>query len=138
MLNTAIKKMEPFSDSKGFTMIEVLIAMTIFLIGFLAVGTMQISSMNGNASARMRTEATAIAAQHAERILAMDFADIDASLAVYPIVQGPYTINTPQITSRADTPVLSAANNKTINITVQWNKRGKDNSVTFSLMAVDM
>ena len=138
MLNTDLRKVEPFLDSKGFTMIEVLIAMAIFLIGFLAVGAMQISSVNGNASARMRTEATAIAAQHAERFLVMNFADIDGSLTDYPIIQNPYTIDPPSIISRTDTPELTATNNRTINITVQWKQMGKDRSVTYSLVAVDM
>ncbi len=138
MLNTDLRKVEPFLDSKGFTMIEVLIAMAIFLIGFLAVGAMQISAVNGNASARMRTEATAIAAQHAERFLAMNFADIDGSLANYPIIQGPYTIDNPIIISRTNTPELTETNNRTINITVQWKQRGKDRSLTYSLVAVDM
>ena len=138
MSKKVLEKAEPFSNSNGFTLIEVMIAMAIFLIGFLAVGAMQISSVNGNASARMRTEVTAIAAQHAERFLSMDFADIDASLADYPVIQGPYTINAPNITSRTDTPELNAANNRTINITVQWEKRGKDSSLTYSLVVVDM
>ena len=138
MLKKTLKKVEPLSDSKGFTMIEVLIAMAIFLIGFLAVGAMQISSVNGNASARMRTEATALAAQHAERFLAMSFEDIDVSLADYPVIQGPYTIDTPNSVSRTDTPELTAANNRTINIRVQWQQRGKDRNLTYSFIAVDM
>ena len=138
MLNTRLRKVEPFLDTKGFTIIEVLMAMAIFLIGFLAVGAMQLSSVNGNAAARMRTEATAIAAQHAEKFLAMNFVNIDASLGDYPIVQGPYTIDPPNIISRTDTPELNATNNRTINITVQWQQRGKNRSVTYSLVAVDM
>ena len=138
MIHTAIRKVEPFADSKGFTMIEVLIAMAIFLIGFLAVGAMQMSSVNGNAKARMRTEATAIAAQHAEKFLGMNFDNIDGSLADYPIIQGPYTIEPPEIVSRTDTPELTATNNRTINITVQWKQKGKDRSVTYSLVAVDI
>jgi len=43
---------------RGFTLIEVLIAMAIFSIGILGVGTMQISSTSGNTSARIRTEAS--------------------------------------------------------------------------------
>jgi len=138
MINTGLRKDEPFMDSKGFTIVEVLIAMAIFLIGFLAVGAMQMSSVNGNAKARMRTEATTIAAQHAEKFLAMNFANIDGSLADYPIIQGPYTIETPIIVSRTDTPELTATNNRTINITVQWKQKGKDRSVTYSLVAVDI
>ena len=37
---------------RGFTLIEVLIAMAIFSLGMLAVGTLQITSTNSNASAR--------------------------------------------------------------------------------------
>lgn len=138
MIHTAIRKVEPFADSKGFSMIEVLIAMAIFLIGFLAVGAMQLSSVNGNAYARMRTEATAIASQHAEKFLAMNFDNIDGSLGDYPIIQGPFTIETPDIVSRTDTPELTATNNRTINITVQWKQKGKDRWVTYSLVAVDI
>ena len=138
MIHTALRKVEPFTDSKGFTIIEVLIAMAIFLIGFLAVGAMQLSSVNGNAYARMRTEATAIASQHAEKFLGMNFDNIDGSLADYPIIQGPYTIEPPEIVSRTDTPELTAANNRTINITVQWKQKGKNRSVTYSLVAVEI
>ena len=42
------------AGNRGFTIIEVLMAMAIFLIGFLAVGSMQISAVNGNKSARRR------------------------------------------------------------------------------------
>jgi len=126
------------NEPHGFTLIEVLIAMAIFLIGFLAVGSMQISAVNSNASSRMYTEASVIAAQHAERILALPFADIDASVADYPITQGAYTINPPTISSRTDTSELSATNNRVVDITVQWTQRGRPRSVTYSLMAVDM
>ena len=44
------------SDSRGFTLIEVLMAMAIFSIGILAVGTMQIHSANSNTGARIHTE----------------------------------------------------------------------------------
>ena len=125
-------------SDEGFTLIEVLIAMAIFLIGFLAVGAMQISAVNSNASARMRTEASMIAAQHAERLLALPFADLDATVAAdYPIDQVPYTIAQPTITSRTGGE-LTATNNRIVNVTVQWMKRGRNRSVTYSLMAVDM
>lgn len=125
-------------DNSGFTIIEILLAMAIFLIGFLAVGSMQISAVNSNAHSRMRTEASVIAAQHAERLLALPFADLDAAVvADYPVDLGPYTVNQPTVTTRTG-GVLTATNNRVVNITVQWSKKGRNRSVTYSIMAVDM
>jgi type IV pilus modification protein PilV len=137
LCDTSVKNLR-LSEPQGFTLIEVMIAMVIFLIGFLAVGSMQISAVNSNASSRIRTEASVIAAQHAERILALPFADIDASVAGYPIVQGPYTINPPTIISRTDKTELTATNNRVVSITVEWDRRGRPGNVTYSLMAVNM
>jgi type II secretion system protein I len=57
----------------GFTLIEVMIAMAIFAIGILAVFSMQITAINQNAAARMQTEATAIAAQQLELLMALPY-----------------------------------------------------------------
>jgi prepilin-type N-terminal cleavage/methylation domain-containing protein len=57
----------------GFTMIEVMIAMAIFAVGILAVFSMQITAMNQNSAARMQTEATAIAAQQLELLMALPY-----------------------------------------------------------------
>ena len=57
------------AGNRGFTIIEVLMAMAIFLIGFLAVGSMQISAVNGNKSARMRTSASVLAADIVEQLM---------------------------------------------------------------------
>ena len=53
----------------GFTLIEVLMAMVIFLVGFLAVGSMQISAVNGNTTARMRTSASILAGDIVEQLM---------------------------------------------------------------------
>ena len=45
-------------NEKGFTLIEVLIAVAIFSIGILAVGSMQIGSTGRNTGARISTEAS--------------------------------------------------------------------------------
>ena len=49
-------------DNCGFTLIEVMIALAIFSIGILGMYALQISSINGNTSARNRTQAIAWAA----------------------------------------------------------------------------
>lgn len=60
----------------GFTLIEVLIAMAIFAIGILGVATMQISSTNGNTSARKHSEASEFAQGQVELLMATSFADL--------------------------------------------------------------
>ena len=57
---------------RGFTLIETLMAIAIFAIGILAVGSMQISAVNHNASARMRTEALLLASEKLEELMSLD------------------------------------------------------------------
>ena len=78
----------------GFTLTEVLIGMAIFAIGILAVTTMQIRSINQNASARIQTEATTLAADWMEQLLALPYDDpwLDEANSPYEVQNGPYTI----------------------------------------------
>lgn len=81
-------------NARGFTLIEVLIGMAIFAIGILAVTTMQMRSINQNASARLQTEATTLAADWMERLMALPYDDpwLDEAASPYNISSGPYTI----------------------------------------------
>jgi len=60
---------------RGFSLVEVLIAMLILAVGMLALASMQLRSIRMNASARMQTEATAIAVDWLERLIALPFDD---------------------------------------------------------------
>ena len=75
-------------------MIEVLIAMAIFAVGILAVTTMQIRSINQNASARLQTEATNLAADWMEQLLALPYDDpwLDEANSPYEVQRGSYTV----------------------------------------------
>lgn len=52
----------------GFTIIEVLIAIAIFSIGFLAVAGMQVSALNSTTSSRVVNDALEIAASRVEHL----------------------------------------------------------------------
>jgi type IV pilus assembly protein PilV len=78
------------SRNQGFTLIEILIAMAIFAIGILAVGSMQIAAINTNAAARNSMTVVTIAKDRAEKLtaLAYDHADLVGSA-------DPGTLHTP-------------------------------------------
>jgi type IV pilus modification protein PilV len=64
------------TSKSGYSILEVLIALAIFAIGILGVATMQISATNGNASARMFTEASELTQSQAEALLLQDYATL--------------------------------------------------------------
>ncbi len=60
---------------QGFTLIEVLIALAIFSIGFLAVGSMQLRSTGGSTNARIRTEASIWTQDRVETLMSLPYDD---------------------------------------------------------------
>jgi prepilin-type N-terminal cleavage/methylation domain-containing protein len=58
---------------RGFSIIEVVFALSIFAIGILAVTTLSISAVNSNASARRLTDATTLAEDRLERLAALPY-----------------------------------------------------------------
>ena len=61
---------------KGFTIIEVLIALAIFGIGILAVAKMQISATGHNTSSRVYTEAATTGAGQVEELINYFYDDL--------------------------------------------------------------
>ena len=99
-------------SSKGFTLIEVLIAMVIFSIGILGVAQMQIMAIKGNATARMLTDTVVQATDQIELLLLRPYDHDD-------LTEGPHTGVAPAGYTLVwevsdDTPVQG---NKTITIT---------------------
>jgi len=90
---------------QGFTLIEVLIAMAIFSVGILAVGAMQITSTNSNASARIHTEEYTWVVDQIERLTALDYDLGDLTAGDHAVVQDPYTVSWTVVD---DTPVAGA------------------------------
>jgi prepilin-type N-terminal cleavage/methylation domain-containing protein len=114
-------------NNRGFTLIEVMIALAIFSIGILAIAGMQISSINGNSSARMQTEATTLAVERLERLIALPYDDAELDPGNQPpVTSGSYTIVWSVI---EDVPIPLT---KTIKITVTAdNPNAKDVSLNF-------
>ena len=67
---SVIKKLR---NDKGYTLIEVLIAIAILSIGLLAIATMQISSIRVNDTARRMTRRATIAQDRLEYIMSLKY-----------------------------------------------------------------
>ena len=128
----------------GFTLLEIMIAMAIFSVGFLAVGSMQISSINSNASSRLRTEATALASELSERLMMLPYDDAFLAPGSHGILPDNFPIpagfdTKPRYTVwyvvQDETPTEDT---RTIQVAVQWNANGRDKLVTLDFIKADL
>ena len=120
MLNKKLTKRTKQMTDEGFTLVEVMIGMAIFLIGFLAVGSMQIAAINGNADAREATEAATRATDQLETLIALPY---DSIVSGGPVTDGAYRVSWEVVdgTAALNTPLPDT---KTITVTVTWLQRG--------------
>ena len=63
-------------NNSGFSLLEVLLGITVFMIGMLGVTALNISSLKSNTFSGNMSEATVIAADKLEEMLAIDYDDL--------------------------------------------------------------
>ncbi|HLU07628.1 MAG TPA: type IV pilus modification protein PilV [Woeseiaceae bacterium] len=71
-----------YPDSRGLTLVEILIALLILSIGLLGLAGLQTASLKFNTSAYYRTQATALAYDLADRMRANRQAALDGAYTV--------------------------------------------------------
>lgn len=122
--STKIRK----SGDQGFTLIEVLIALSIFSIGILAVANLQISSTNHTTSARKHTEAVTWAGDLIEFLTVLDYDDGNLDAGTHQIIEGIYTIDW----NVTDSSPLNNA--KTINVSITYGAFGGQRSISLDFI----
>jgi len=125
--------MKRLKDNKGFTLLEVIFAVSILTVGILAVAAMQSTSIRGNASAWGTSEATTIAMGQIESLMDLPYDDADLEdLGVDS--HGPITNGRYNITWTVDDDEL-ISRTKTVRVTVTWSNYGlnRNVSMTFTL-----
>lgn len=127
---TANQKKETKNNhrEKGYTLVEILIALTIFAFGILAVASMQIWGIQGNSTAIRHTQAATWAADRIEQLMTVPY----AALADGNETEGDYTVSW---TVSTDDPINNTA---TITITVQWNDRGMAKRADFDFYRANL
>lgn len=68
---------------KGFTLLEVLIAMAIFSVGLLGLASLSVHTITGNASSKRISSATVLAESKVEAFRNMAFDDSDLSAGTH-------------------------------------------------------
>ena len=85
-------------NDSGYTLIETMIAIAIFAIGFLAIASLQIAASKTNRAGSDYTQATTIATDRMERLMVLPYDDGDLDPAANPHpappddMQGKYNI----------------------------------------------
>lgn len=64
-------------NDKGFSLIELLIAVFVFSVGILAVASMQLQAVGSNSGSLIISQATSLAEAKAEELMALDFNHAD-------------------------------------------------------------
>jgi type IV pilus assembly protein PilV len=117
-MKTDCKNTRLSKNSRGFTILEAVIAMAIFSIGILAVGSMQLWNTRNNTTGNFTTQATMLARQKIEELKTVQ--DLTA------LANGNDTIG---IYTRTWAPGNLSATARILTVTVEWTREGQDRSV---------
>ena len=137
-----MQKIPEKQDTKaaGFTLLEVVIALLILSVGILAIASLQVSSINGAATARFSTEAGIYAQEQLENMIGMDF-DPENGIIPPELTVGAHVLT--DFVGNPDTspytvawnvigPDVPVSNAVTIQMTVSWEERGIDRRITYT------
>ncbi|MEW6266812.1 MAG: prepilin-type N-terminal cleavage/methylation domain-containing protein [Thermodesulfobacteriota bacterium] len=113
-----------FRGRQGFTLIEVLIATVVIGVGFMAVASMQGTSIHGNSQSNYLTEATYLAEDKMEEFYYLAFVNItnagspEVNIDPRGAAGGIFTRSWNVVDNTPDVFM------KTITVTVTWTERG--------------
>ncbi len=121
--------------AKGYMLVEALIAIAIFAVGFLAIATLVLSVTRNNTSGNLLTQANMLARERLEQLKnTPDITTLPAAQTTFS--DGPLdgNGNPGGIYTRTWTvqDVLGFGTSREIAVTVNWTRRGRDRSVVLS------
>ena len=104
-------------NQRGFTLIEIMVAVTLLSIGLLGMAGLTVGIMRGNTLSNRVTTATALAQARMEDLKRVGYSGASAKAEDYNAISG-YPLYKRDTVIDVDTPELGM---KTVTITVSWN-----------------
>ena len=126
------KKHALIEENNGFTLVEVLIAIAVFSIGILAVGSLQIWNTKNNTTSNIMTQATMLARAQIEQLKSTaDVTALTNGADPNPIDENG---NPGGIFARSWTVTnpLGGNTSRRIQVIVSWNRHGQNRSVVLT------
>ena len=114
-------------NENGFSLIEILISLTIFAVGLLAISSLQIGSINSNAKARRSIEAVTVAQEQVETLMTSVYSNVNTS--------GPISVNNRYSVSW--TVAAPVENTKDVVLAVSWPEGTETRSITINFTIRD-
>ncbi len=124
--------MKYIRNNKGISLIEVVVALTIFAFGILAVASMQLSSVKGNFSARNVTEAVTLGQDKAEELYTLPYTHPDLAAGTHTQNLGYYNYSWTVVDDDA------LENTKTITLNVQYTRDGQTKQAQIVMAKTDI
>ena len=119
-------------NNSGFSLLEVLLGITIFMIGMLGVTALNISSLKSNTFSGNMSEAVIIAGDKLEELMAMDFENVESGNESN-IGRNDMYIVTWNVVDDEPLP----AKTKTINVSVEWSVKDVKRLMNMSTVIMD-
>lgn len=117
--------------ANGFTLIEVLVGLTILAVGLLAIASLHVTSIKGNSFSSHLMQATYVGQDGLEFLKNLSIDDIALTEGSHNDVN----VIISDIVFKRSYSIIAKGDLKTINYKVTWND-GKDHTLNFSTIRV--
>ena len=111
--------------SSGFTLVEILIALSLLAIGLLSLAAMQLTAMQYGSRGRHLTKAAAVAEGRMEMLMRSRWTDLaptawTTAVVTNEVVQGPSTVNEQAYATSWQIADVDPGRTRSIDVRVQW------------------
>jgi prepilin-type N-terminal cleavage/methylation domain-containing protein len=111
--------------SSGFTLVEILIALSLLAIGLLSLAAMQLTAMKYGSRGRHMTKAAAVAEGRMEMLMRSRWTDLAPTAWTTPVVtneviQGPSNVTEQTYSTSWQIADVDPGRTRSIDVRVQW------------------